>query len=122
MNTVPAEGEGSLVGIGCLYFYDHTINATPRRQRDARAQAHIARGRAPTNSAPFWAHLSGGYMRRELTTEEKRWCLEQAIAMVKEVGHGGAASMREAADALQSLYHTLYALYQTVQDDASGLS
>ena len=36
-------------------------------------------------------------MRRELTTEEKRWCLEQAIAMVKEVGHGGAASMREAA-------------------------
>jgi hypothetical protein len=60
-------------------------------------------------------------MRRELTTEEKRWCLEQAIAMVKEVGHGGAASMREAADALQSLYHTLYALYQTVQDDASEL-
>jgi hypothetical protein len=56
-------------------------------------------------------------MRRELTTEEKRWCLEQAIALVKEVGHGGAASMREAADALQSLYHTLCSLYQTVHDD-----
>jgi hypothetical protein len=24
-------------------------------------------------------------MRRELTTEEKRWCLDQAIALVKEV-------------------------------------
>jgi hypothetical protein len=42
--------------------------------------------------------------------------------MVKEVGHGGAASMREAADTLQSLYHTLCALYQTVQDDGSSLS
>ena len=61
-------------------------------------------------------------MRRDLTTEEKRWCLEQAIAMVEEVGHGGAASMRDAADTLQSLYHTLCALYQTIQDDASGLS
>ena len=58
-------------------------------------------------------------MRRALTTEEKRWCLDQAIALVKEVGHGGAASMREAADALQSLYHTLCSLYQTVHDDVS---
>ena len=57
-------------------------------------------------------------MRRALTTEEKRWRLEQAIAMVKEVGHGGAASMREAADALQSLYHTPCVLYQAIQDDA----
>jgi hypothetical protein len=56
-------------------------------------------------------------MHRDLTTEEKRWCLEQAIAIVKEVGHGGAASMRDAADALQSLYHTLYALYQAIQDE-----
>ena len=56
-------------------------------------------------------------MRRALTTEEKRWCLEQAIAMVQEVGHGGAASRRKTADALQSLYHTLCALYQTVHDD-----
>jgi hypothetical protein len=31
-------------------------------------------------------------MRRDLNTEEKRWCLEQAIAIVKGVGHGGAAS------------------------------
>jgi hypothetical protein len=59
-------------------------------------------------------------MHRDLTTEEKRWCLEQAIAIVKEVGHGGAASMRDAPDALQSLYHTLYALYQTIQSDAQG--
>lgn len=57
-------------------------------------------------------------MRRDLTTEEKRWCLEQAIAIVKEVGHGGAASMRDAADALQTLYHTIGALYQTIQEDA----
>ena len=56
-------------------------------------------------------------MHRDLTTEEKRWCLEQAIAIVKEVGHGGAASMRDAADALQSLYHTLSALYQAIQDE-----
>ena len=61
-------------------------------------------------------------MRRELTTEEKRWCLDQAIALVKEVGHGGAASMREAADALQSLYHTLCSQYQTVHDDTSERS
>ena len=57
-------------------------------------------------------------MRRDLTTEEKRWYLEQAIAIVKEVGHGGAASMRDAADALQTLYHTICALYQTIQGDA----
>ena len=57
-------------------------------------------------------------MRRDLTTEEKRWCLEQAIAIVKEVGHGGAASMRDAADALQSVYHTICALYQSIQEDA----
>lgn len=56
-------------------------------------------------------------MPRDLTPEDKRWCLEQAIAVVKEVGHGGAANMRDAADALQSLYQTLCALYQTIQGD-----
>ena len=28
-------------------------------------------------------------MSRDLTPEEKLWCLEQTIAVVKEVGHGG---------------------------------
>jgi len=56
-------------------------------------------------------------MRRDLNAEEKRWCLEQAIAIVKGVGHGGAASMRDATDALQSLSYTLYALYPTIQND-----
>lgn len=55
-------------------------------------------------------------MPRALTTEEKRWCLEQAIAMVKDVGHGGAASLRDTADALQSLYHLLCALYQEMSE------
>lgn len=57
-------------------------------------------------------------MPRALTTEEKRWCLEQAIAIVKEVGHGGAASLRDTGDALQGLYHILCALYQSSQDGA----
>lgn len=56
-------------------------------------------------------------MPRPLTSDDKRWCLEQAIAMVQAVGHGGAANMRDAADVLQSLYQTLCALYQTIQDD-----
>jgi hypothetical protein len=57
-------------------------------------------------------------VRRTLSPEDKTWCLEQAIAIVKEVGHGGASNMREAADALQSLYQTLCALRQSVTDDA----
>jgi hypothetical protein len=32
-------------------------------------------------------------MSRELTEEEKLWCLEQAIAIVKEAGHGGASNV-----------------------------
>jgi hypothetical protein len=57
-------------------------------------------------------------MNRELTTEERFWCLEQAIAIVKEVGHGGASSMREAASTLQSLYQALCALRQSIKDEA----
>jgi hypothetical protein len=56
-------------------------------------------------------------MSRELTTEEKLWCLEQAIAMVKEAGHGGASGLRDAASALQSLYQALYALRQSIKDE-----
>jgi hypothetical protein len=55
-------------------------------------------------------------MSRELTTEEKLWCLEQAIAIVKEVGHGGASNMRDAASALQNLYQALYALRQSLKE------
>ena len=58
------------------------------------------------------------HMRRELTTEEKFWCLEQAIAIVKEVGHGGASNMRDAPSALQSLYQALCAVRQSIQDEA----
>ena len=55
-------------------------------------------------------------MSRELTTEEKLWCLEQAIAILKEAGHGGASSMRDAAGALQSLYQALYTVRQSIKD------
>lgn len=55
-------------------------------------------------------------MGHELTTEEKLWCLEQAIAMVKEVGHGGASNLRDAAGALQSLYQALYAVRQSIKE------
>lgn len=57
-------------------------------------------------------------MSRELSAEEKLWCLEQAIAVVKETGHGGASNMRDAAGALQSLYQALYAVRQSIKDDA----
>jgi hypothetical protein len=57
-------------------------------------------------------------MPRELTTEEKFWCLEQAIAIVKEVGHGGASNMRDAPSALQSLYQALCAVRQSIKDEA----
>ncbi len=53
-------------------------------------------------------------MSRELTQEEKLWCLEQAIAILKEVGHGGEANMRDAAGTLQSLYQTLSALRRDI--------
>jgi hypothetical protein len=57
-------------------------------------------------------------MSRELTAEEKLWCLEQAIAILKEAGHGGASSMRDAAGALQSLYQALYTVRQSIKDEA----
>jgi hypothetical protein len=56
-------------------------------------------------------------MSRELSTEEKLWCLEQAIAIVKEAGHGGASNMRDAAGALQGLYQALYAVRQSIKDE-----
>ncbi len=57
-------------------------------------------------------------MARELTTEEKTWCLEQAIAMVKDVGRGGGPNhMREAAGALQGLYQTLCALCRDLEEE-----
>jgi hypothetical protein len=57
-------------------------------------------------------------MTRALTTEEKSWCLEQAIAMVKEFGRGaGPNNMREAAGTLQSLYQTLCALRCDLDDE-----
>jgi len=59
----------------------------------------------------------GDDMHRELTTEEKFWCLEQAIAIVKEVGHGGASNMRDAPSALQSLYQALCAVRQSIKDE-----
>lgn len=49
-------------------------------------------------------------MNRELTPDEKFWCLEQSIAVIKEIGHGDDTHMREAAAALQSLYQSLCAL------------
>jgi hypothetical protein len=56
-------------------------------------------------------------MSHELTTEEKLWCLEQAIAIVKEAAHGGASSMRDAAGTLQSLYQALFAIRQSIKDE-----
>ena len=56
-------------------------------------------------------------MNRALTLEEKMWCLEQTIAIVKEVGHGGESNLRDAAAALQSVYQTLYALHLTIKED-----
>ncbi len=56
-------------------------------------------------------------MSRELTTEEKLWCLEQAIAILKEAGHGGASSMRDAAGALQSLYQAILTVRQSIKDE-----
>jgi hypothetical protein len=56
-------------------------------------------------------------MNRELTPEEKLWCLEQTIAIVKDVGHGGESNMRDAAAALQSIYQTLYALRLSIKED-----
>jgi hypothetical protein len=60
----------------------------------------------------------GGNMRSELTTEEKLWCLEQAIAIAKEAGHGGASNMRDAAGALQSLYQAIYTVRQSIKNEA----
>ena len=57
-------------------------------------------------------------MRTELTVEEKLWCLEQAIAIVKEAGHGGASNMRDAAGALQSLYQAIYTVRQSIKAEA----
>jgi hypothetical protein len=60
----------------------------------------------------------GDDMSRELSTEEKLWCLEQAIAMVKEAGHGGASNMRDAASVLQSLYQALCMMRQNIKKEA----
>ena len=57
-------------------------------------------------------------MSDKLTTEEKLWCLEQAIAIAKEAGHGGASSLRDAAGALQSLYQALYTVRQSIKEGA----
>jgi hypothetical protein len=57
-------------------------------------------------------------MSRELTPEEKLWCLEQTIAIVKEAGRGGSASMREAAGILQNIYQTLCALRRDAAEEA----
>ena len=62
--------------------------------------------------------IVGDSMSRELTAEEKLWCLEQAIAIVKEAGHGGASNVRDAAGALQSLYQALYTVRQSINDEA----
>jgi hypothetical protein len=55
---------------------------------------------------------------RELTLEEKNWCLEQAIAIVKEAGHGGQSSLRDAAIVLQNVYQTLCLLRQTIIEES----
>jgi hypothetical protein len=57
-------------------------------------------------------------MSQELSAEEKLWCLEQAIAIVKEVGHGGAANMRDAAGTLQSVYQAIYTVRQSIKEEA----
>jgi hypothetical protein len=55
-------------------------------------------------------------MSRDLTSDEKMWCVEQSIALLKEVGHGGDAIMRDTPGALQSIYQTLLALRRGCQD------
>lgn len=57
-------------------------------------------------------------MGRELTPEEKLWCLEQSIAIVKDAGRGGGANIREAAGILQSIYQTLCALRRDAIEEA----
>jgi hypothetical protein len=57
-------------------------------------------------------------LTRNLTPDEKAWCMEQAIAVVKEVGHGGGDNMRHAAGVLQSIYQTLYALRRDSLEEA----
>lgn len=56
-------------------------------------------------------------MSRDLTPEEKFWCLEQAISVIKEVGHGGDTNMRDAAGATQAMYQALCALRRETLDD-----
>ena len=56
-------------------------------------------------------------MSRELTPEEKFWCLEQAISVIKEVGHGGDTNMRDAAPATQAMYQALCALRRDTLDE-----
>ncbi len=56
-------------------------------------------------------------MRGELTAEEKTWCLEQAITIVKEACHGGASNMRDVANVLQSVYQILCALRQDIKEE-----
>jgi hypothetical protein len=56
-------------------------------------------------------------MPHELTSEEKMWCLEHAISIMKEAGHGGEASLRDAAGALQSLYQALCTIRQSVKEE-----
>lgn len=58
-------------------------------------------------------------MSRELTPEEKLWCLEQTIAIIKDAGHGGGTNMREAAGIMQSIYQTLCALRRDTVEEAS---
>jgi hypothetical protein len=68
-----------------------------------------------TGNLPMQRRLS---LPRELTLEEKTWCLEQAIAIVKEAGHGGQSSLRDAAIVLQNVYQTLYLLRQTIMEES----
>lgn len=58
-------------------------------------------------------------MSRELTPEEKLWCLEQTIAIIKHAGRGGGTNMREAAGVLQSIYQMLCALRRDAIEGAS---
>jgi hypothetical protein len=55
-------------------------------------------------------------MSRDLTSDEKMWCVEQSIALVKEIGRGGDAFVRDAPGALQSIYQTLLALRRGCKD------
>jgi hypothetical protein len=87
---------------------------------------HLQRGFATLAPGDLWGRsgneaarfLAGDYMRTELTAEEKLWCLEQAIAIVKEVGHGGASNIHDAAGALQSVYQAIYTVRQSIKEDA----